>query len=184
MYFLNAFLPEDQRRYLAMMSEFVDAAKRPYAEQVAVATRVETDLRANRDIRYRWHALMLPGVLKVIEASHRHRAALVAAATLIACERFRLTRGRWPESLAEIPRDILAAIPTDPFTGEPVRFTKLTDGVAVYSLPPKDLGGLDRKRLTNPLGGSELGWRLYDPALRGLPPLPKPRPEAPDPNDP
>ncbi len=183
-YFLNAFLPEDQRRYLAILSEVIESSKKPYAEQVTTIKRIEEELRANRDIRYTWHVLMQLPMIKGTEASHRHRAVLLATVTLIACERFRLARGKWPGSLAEIPKDILPAIPTDPFTGASLLFSRLPDGIAVYSLPPKDMPGLDQNRLTNPLGGAELGYPLYDPAQRGLPPLPKPQAEVPDPIEP
>jgi hypothetical protein len=172
-YFLNAFVPEDQRRYLRLMSELTHAVKRPYVEQAETLVRLESDLRVNRDIRYRWNALMLPAAVKVMDANVRHRAELLSAAALIACERFRLARGRWPESLAELPKDLLPAIPTDPFTGQPMKFARLPDGIAVYSTPPKDMFERDKKRLTNPLGGTEIGWRLYDPAQRGLPPRPE-----------
>lgn len=177
-YFRRAFWPEDQRRYLQLMSEFIAAAKKPYSEQIATVERIERDHRANRDIRYLQHGLVLPLAKKVMEVNIRHRAELVSAAALIACERFRLARGRWPESLAEIPKDLLPAIPTDPFTGEPMKFARLPDGITVYSLPPKDAFG--KKLLTNPLGGNELGWRLYDPPHRGLPLLPRPKPDKAD----
>jgi hypothetical protein len=179
-YLFRTFLPEDTRRFLRLMSESIDSAKGPSQFRIARAEQIEAEIRANWDIRYPWNRLMMPAVSKVIEASVRHRAELLAAATLIACERFRLANGRWPQSLAEIPRTLLPAIPTDPYTGEPIKFAKLTDGIAVYSAAPSTIRSLDRKRLTNPLGGSEVGWRLYDPQQRGLPPLP-PNPDADDP---
>jgi hypothetical protein len=178
----RGFLPDDHARYLRYMHGFIAVAKLPPHQQYEATGLAEQQIRADREIRYRapLSQLMAPATLKVIQASLRHRAELLSAATLIACERFRLTRGRWPESLAEIPKDLLPAIPTDPFTGEPMKFAKLPDGITVYSLPPKDMRGLDQKRLTNPLGGTELGWRLYDPQHRGLPSLPKPKPDMPD----
>jgi hypothetical protein len=179
-YFRRAFLPEDQRRFLRTMSELIEVGKGPPQDRIARTEQIEADLRANRDIRYLWHALFTPAAVKVMEASVRNRAELLAAATLIACERFRLTRGRWPTSLAEIPKDILPTVPTDPFTGAPIRFAKLPDGIAVYSAAPKTIRSLEQPRLTNPLGGSEVGWRLYDPQLRRLPPLPTPKPDNPD----
>lgn len=179
-YFRRSFLPEDQRRYLQRMSELINAAKGPPHEQIATVKRVEDELRANRSSWYFFHQLALPATVKVMEASLRNRAELLSAATLIACERFRLARGRWPESLAELPKDLLPAIPIDPFTGEPMKFARLEDGITVCALPPKGLLNTNMKRLTNPLGGAEYGWRLYNPQLRGLPPLPKEKPDVPD----
>lgn len=182
----RGFLPGDHARYLRYMHGFIAAAKLPPQQQLAATARVEETIYSERGVRYRspLAQLMVPAGGKVIESGLHHRSQLLSAATLIACERFRLTRGRWPESLAELPKDLLAAIPTDPYTGEPMKFARLPDGIAVYSSPPKDVRGVGKNRLTNPLGGDELGWRLYDPHLRGLPPLPKPKPEMPDLLDP
>ena len=182
LYFTRTFLPEDQRRFLTVMSEAIAVATGPYQDRITRTQQIEADFRANRDIRYPWHGLMVPAISKLLEADTRCRAELLSAATLIACERFRLTRGRWPQSLAELPKDLLPTIPTDPYTGEPMRFAKLPDGITVYAAAPKGISGLDRKRLTNPLGGTEVGWRLYDPASRNRPPLPKEKPDAPGPN--
>jgi hypothetical protein len=51
-----------------------------------------------------------------------------------------------------------------------MKFARLPDGITVYSVGSKEIESLRQKRLTNPLGGTEIGWRLYDPPLRGLPP--------------
>jgi hypothetical protein len=185
LYFLRTFLPEDRRRFLRLMSDLVEAAKGPPHERIAASERVEAEVKANWDVRYPWHRLMLPATSKVMEASVRHRAELLSVAALIACERFRLKHGRWPESLAELPKDLLPAIPVDPYNGEPMKFARLDDGITVYSVGGKKDANRDDKRLSNPLGGTERGWRLYDPQHRALPPLaPPPRPVLPEPGAP
>jgi hypothetical protein len=178
LYFRRAFVPEDHRRFLRLMTELAEAAKGPPHTRIARAEAVEAEVKANWDMRYPFHRLMLPATGVVMAASVRTRAELLAAATLIACERFRLTRGRWPRSLDELPREFLSAVPVDPFTGEPIRLAKTPDGIAVYSAAPKGVRGLDGKRLTKPLGGTEVGWQLFDPQHRNLPPLPPPKPGA------
>jgi hypothetical protein len=179
-YFRRAFIPEDQRRFLRLMTELVETAKGPPHTWIARSEAVEAELRANWDMRYPFHRLMLPASATVMATSVRNRAEVLAAATLLACERFRLTRGRWPESLSELPKELLATVPVDPYTGEPIKLAKTPQGIAVYSAAPKSARGLDMKRLTNPLGGSEVGWQLYDPQHRNLPPLPPPKPEGAD----
>jgi hypothetical protein len=175
----RAFLPEDRRRFLRLTSDLVEGARGPLYDALGTSKRVEDDLRASRDPRYPYHGILVPASRKPIEASCRHRAELLSVAALIACERFRLANRRWPNSLEELPKDHLAAIPVDPCTGEPMKYARLADGITVYSTG----AGLDldrnKKRLTNPLGGTEIGWRLYDPAERGLAPLPR----APKPDD-
>ena len=178
-YFRRAFLPGDQARFQHYMNAFIAAAKRPHHEQREALANVESTIRDERDIRYAMSRLMLPACEKCGSASLQHRAGLLCTATLIACERFRLAHGKWPESLAELPKELLPTIPLDPYDGKPLKFAKLPDGVAVYTVGtgPNRNNASELKRLNNPLGGSEIGWRLYDPPARGLPPLPKPKTE-------
>ncbi|MBN9117807.1 MAG: hypothetical protein J0I06_01335 [Planctomycetes bacterium] len=179
LYLRRGFIPEDHRRFLRFMSDFIAAAKGPPHERLRAAERVEAEIRADRDLRYPFHGILLPTVRKPIEASLQYRAELLSVTTLIACERFRLKHGRWPAALAELPKDLLPTVPIDPYNGEPMRFAKLDDGITVYSTGPGPNTDRNKQRRNNPLGGAELGWRLYDPNRRGLPPLP-PAPE-PDP---
>ena len=117
---------------------------------------------------------ILPAYEKIHIASLRAKAYLRCAATGVAVERFRLAHGHWPASLAEIPKDVLPAIPLDPFDGQPLRYVKRVDGVTVYSvgLDEKDDGGKIRAgKITND-PGQDIGFRLYDPVHRGLPAVP------------
>ena len=173
-YLRRCLMPGDQAQTCEYLQGFIAAAKLPHPERVKAAEQVEATMRTDRG-SYLWYPfsqLMTPAA-KIIAVGQQHRADLLSMATLIACEGFRLTHGRWPESLAELPRELLPAIPLDPYNGEPMKFAKLADGITVYSVGAGNLTDRDKKRLTNPLGGTELGWRLYTPELRGF------RPSAP-----
>jgi hypothetical protein len=82
-------------------------------------------------------------------------------------------RGRWPTSLDEIPKGMLPTAPLDPFDGRPLKYGRRADGVTVYSTGPdeQDNGGniVDGLKLTD--SGTDLGFRLYDPDARGMPPF-------------
>lgn len=169
LYFRRGFIPEDRRRLLRSMSDYIAAAKGPPHERMTATERIRDDIWDARDTRYPYHLELVRHVRIEMAASVSVRARLLSAATLIACERFRIARGRWPESLAELPKELLATVPVDPYNGEPMKFARLPDGITVYSVGEKDTRP---NELTNPLGGTELGWRLYDPQQRGLPPLP------------
>jgi hypothetical protein len=118
--------------------------------------------------------LLVPACEKVATAGIRNRAELLCASTAIACERFRLAKGRWPGDLAEIPKEILPEVPLDPYTGGPLRYHRFVDGIAVYSVGDGD-PNTARQQLENkdPLAGLGLGCRLWDPDKRGQPPLPE-----------
>jgi hypothetical protein len=112
---------------------------------------------------------LFPGVQRTMEAEVRIKAQLSCAVIALACERFRQTNGRWPNTIAEIPKSILAEVPNDPFTGEPLMMTRTELGLNIYSTGKDgiDDGGevLDPKMEL----GTDIGFRLYDPAHRRKP---------------
>ncbi|MDB5312292.1 MAG: hypothetical protein JWO38_6494 [Gemmataceae bacterium] len=122
--------------------------------------------------------LFLPAVEKVGGAHWRSVAEARCTIVGMACERFRLRNGRWPGTLAELPRELLAEVPLDPFDGQPLRYKHLPDGVVIYSLGRNgtDEGGT-LARSGSP-EGKDVGFRLWDPAHRRQQ-APTRRPEAP-----
>lgn len=117
--------------------------------------------------------LFLPAVEKAAWAQWRSAAEARCVVVGLACERFRLARGRWPATLDELPKELLAAVPLDPFDGRPLRFRKFDDGVVVYSVGENradDGGTLPRSVTDRP----DEGFRLWDPAARGRPAPPDP----------
>ena len=107
----------------------------------------------------------------LVGAALQDQAELRSAVAAIACERHRQATGQWPDSLAELPKSLLPAVPRDPFDGQPLRYRKLPDGVVVYSV------GYDGKDDGGYFGGREIrderrdvGFRLWDPAHRAVAP--------------
>lgn len=49
-------------------------------------------------------------------------ATSAAVEALLACERFRLLNGVWPEELGDLVPELLVAVPSDPLTGSEIRF--------------------------------------------------------------
>ncbi|MBL8794521.1 MAG: hypothetical protein JNM56_11495 [Planctomycetia bacterium] len=95
----------------------------------------------------------------------RMRCILVA----LAVERHRLRTGAWPQSLDEVAPQPQPEAGTDPFDGEPLRYRRLPDGVAIYSVGPdlKDAQGhFDQNRR---LPGTDVGVRLWDAERRARP---------------
>jgi hypothetical protein len=170
-------IPEDHAAALRILTEYIAAAKLPSHEQAAALAKIKLPPRPPDDFRYIGTNLMLPATEKVAEAGLRSRALLLAASCLIACERFRQARGRWPESLDEIPKEILPDVPLDPYDGQPIRFERLHDGVTVYSVGPQRKTNTTQKPTEiGPYTVHGFGWKLWDVDHRGL----APRPWAPD----
>jgi hypothetical protein len=102
-----------------------------------------------------------------IEMSFRDAAAgLLTLMTAMACERYRLKYGHWPESLHPVLPESLREVPLDPFDGKPLRYERATSGVVVYSVGTD--GGGDRRtnrRETRKLG-TDIRAHLYDAEKR------------------
>jgi hypothetical protein len=63
-------------------------------------------------------------------------AKLATARTAVAIERYRLAHGRLPATLSALVPDFLESVPTDPFDGQPLRYSLLDRGFVVYSVGP------------------------------------------------
>ena len=86
---------------------------------------------------------IMPASLRALTTQARCIAQLRAARAALALERMRLTKG-------ELPDPTKVALPTDPFTGQPLRFKKQGDGYVIYSVGENgvDDGGDERKDIT------------------------------------
>ena len=178
-WYLRKGNPESRTRMIALFNELIASTELPDAERNAKALAIEArEKQRNRywDLVSGTHlvGLLRPAHVKLNEAENRTRAYLGCAVAGGACERFRMKTGRWPKTLAEIPADLLARVPTDPFTGEPLRYAARADGVTVYSVgrDGADDGGTPpptRSVVSSP--GTDLTFRLWNPAARRAAPV-------------
>jgi hypothetical protein len=120
--------------------------------------------------------MLLDGLTKGIDWAkqarrfHRAQAELRCAAAALAAERHRLAEGRWPDRLDALVPRYLAAVPADPFDGQPIRLRRLVGGLVVYSVGPDridDGGNLNRMQPGQP--GTDIGFQLWDIDQRNLP---------------
>jgi hypothetical protein len=171
-------LPGDWAAMLALMSEVVEVASGPTHEWDAKLAAIVFPAREPKTLLT---SLLIPNYIKMAEADRRTKARLRTAAIAIACERHRRATGKWPTTLAELPKDLLPAVPLDPYDGEPLRLAKTDDGIVIYSVGPDridDDGTLSRTYRPDEIG-VDYGFRLWDVAKRRLDPLPEPKDEPP-----
>jgi hypothetical protein len=105
---------------------------------------------------------------QLFNSSQRTQARLRSLLAALAVERRRLRAGDWPESLAAIAPQPWPEAWNDPYDGERLRYLRLADGVAIYSVGPDlqdNQGKFDRN--LNALG-TDLGVRLWDAGRRGV----------------
>jgi hypothetical protein len=174
--FLDAFpsiMLRGRPEHIRLLNQAVEASKLPPEAQGEAFDKVEKATRASNAPLVR---LLMPALSKVSVAHRRTRASLRCTLVAVAAERYRLERSQWPASLAELAKDgWIAAVPLDPFDGQPLRYKLVPDGVLIYSvsLDGVDDGGVINRE--NPLApGSDLGFRLWNADLRRQPPLPPP----------
>jgi hypothetical protein len=80
-------------------------------------------------------AMMAPSLAKSTLVEARSLAWLRLAQAAVALEQFRAAGGnRYPDNLAELSPKFLAAVPEDPFDGQPLRYAKSGNGYTLYSI--------------------------------------------------
>ena len=176
--FVRGSFRRAQVQVLTRFEELMEAAKLPDPERdPAMAAVMASIPRAGTvPTAETLVGMVMPAAEKCGEAETRHRAKLGSMAAALACERFRLANGRFPAALAEIPPGMLKVIPADPYTGKPLLYRVLPDGIAVYSvgLDLADDGGTDLRAQMVKGGppGGDIGVKLWNPDLRRAAPLP------------
>jgi hypothetical protein len=149
---------------LEQMNEQVERLKLPFVKQVDPALVRKKPAEDDPPLV---HKLMFESR---VWDSPNMQARLRCTATSIAVERYRQKHQRWPQQLADLVPDFLAAVPSDPFTDAPLRYQRLEDGVVIYSIgrDREDGGGFLKREgvLKDP---DDVGFQLWDVAKRRQP---------------
>lgn len=146
------------------------AARLPYRFRIAAMEQVLKEMGQTKLNMVTAFFLNYP---KIETAICRLNAVLRCHAVGLAAERYRRLHGDWPQSLAQLTPDLLAVVPTDPFTDDTLLYRHLPDGAVIYSvgLDGQDNGGnVDSGKTNDP--GTDIGIRLWDVAKRRQPPKP------------
>jgi ABC-type transport system involved in multi-copper enzyme maturation permease subunit len=174
---LGLSVPERRAQALEFTTQLVEAAKSSIEEQpsrlAALAPRGRTLPPVTR--------IGISANDAVANAFQRNSAMMRCAFVAVALERYRLCHNKWPESLDALLPKYLACVPTDPFDGKPLRYRRLTDGAAVYSIGDNKsrYGGDFKRPFPEKDPQFDLGFRLWSPAQRCLPAKPFIGPLAP-----
>ena len=130
--------PQQRKAALKTLAERISAQVRVAADPTTIAKQVLFSGKSLRKIISSQVAnvlagLMLPALDAVIRVETfgiaTHRITLMA----IALTRYKLQQNRYPNKLSAIQGIHLDELPTDPFTGRPLKYQRLPQGFAVYS---------------------------------------------------
>jgi hypothetical protein len=164
-------LPRQRALMLDSHRQLLQTASLPWKKRIEQIQVIEENTRNTvRSTQAHFIALyiLLDHTYSYLVQEIELRASMRAAVAAIACERFRIAHGRWPNDLAEIPKSILPSVPLDPYDDKPLRLKRTETGLVVYSVGP-DLVDHDGKFDVKKAEGWDLGFRLYDPAERRKP---------------
>lgn len=138
-----AFRPwmhEDLAFYIETMNRYVEASEEPWPEAQALADDIEQDLQqeaggsAIQQMRYTMSGKILPATTAMLAAAAQVDGAGRVVDTAIAVERYRRQAGQAPRSLEALVPKYLPVVPSDPFSGRPLRYL-LNDGeIVIYSI--------------------------------------------------
>jgi len=115
-----------------------------YSEYLALpfhqAQQVDVDAIAAADAS---RQILIPALVNIAVSEARIAARLRGAMVLAAVELYEAQNATYPTALADLVPDCLAALPTDPFTGEPFAYASTESDYLLYSAGPdmQDDGG-------------------------------------------
>jgi hypothetical protein len=143
------------RRY----SRLLEMAKLPWPQRRAAVNALAAELAGAPDLAGDFF-IEVPAIAVSCQSTQAlGRCAVVA----VAVERYRLRHGAWPDALAVLVPELLPAVPTDPFDGQPLRYRRTADGVVFYSVGTDGTDDSGKLANVSPLwGGTDLGVRLWD----------------------
>ncbi len=164
---LSGSLTRQRASAVQLLARWVEAAKLP-PEKRSIQFKALDKALPHQSCLVR----PLMGSLFQIEQRFRvDEAELRCTLVMVAVERFRRRKGRWPESLNELVPEFLARLPTDPCNGLPLCYRRLKDGVVIYSVGADGVdngGNISRRGATT--AGVDWGVRLWDVPARRRPP--------------
>jgi hypothetical protein len=176
------FTRHNQALALEQMNEAVEIAKRPLPDQLELWEQSSSRKRSSATVPSLTNALAVllnPFGDHVANAYQRTRAQFRVGQAVAACERFRMTNGRWPARLEDLTPAYVASPLVDPYDGKPLRMAQTKGGISIYAVGSdrKDDGGRFHPKNSPlppnyPLRGYDIGMRLWNVDQRR-----QPRPE-------
>jgi len=152
----------DEATFLRLLREGIEAGDRPYHQAHTQLAQWKHTRQVRRDS---WPAAPLTGLrLEDLEelwlALATGEARARVARTAVALERYRLLHGDYPDTLADLAPALLAEVHVDPFDGQPLRYIRTPDRVAVYSVGWDGLDGGGSGRSTGSRGPEDVVFVL------------------------
>jgi len=156
LYRTSGLWQRDEAYFAGAMAKAVATAEVPYPARFSACERAGAVLTRPPPRFCFFSRMMLPGLSRAHTRDADMTARVRAATTALAVERFRRAHGNaLPDNLEALVPAFIPAVPSDPFDGKPLRFSRHGPSYAVYSIGSdcKDDGGVDwtSSPIKNPL---------------------------------
>ena len=174
--FVPVLQENDVASAVELQTMFVDAVNAPYgvlqARIAAIDSRADS-LPREYNVSHNLIPIITGSYLRSLVLWTRGVGENRAMCGAIACERFRLASGKWPETLAQLIPAYLDSVPIDPIDGKPIRYAIIPEGIKTWTIAgddhDEDNGG-DVRRLEpydEKFKPKDFGWVILNPELRG-----------------
>ena len=139
----RAYFRMDMAHYIDLMTQYVEASRKPYPESFRAGARVGRDMEQQIPRHYIICRMLIPALGRVFAQGQLHVARLDCARVGLAALRYRAKHGGLPDKLEALAPDLIAALPPDPYSGKPLFYRKAADGFVIYAIGDngKDDGG-------------------------------------------
>jgi len=137
----------DMLAYVDMMQDYIDALALPEGECMAAYKTISGAFQRGERGGFLTRQFA-PASLRTYQLEMRHLARRRVTLTVLAIERHRLAQGGLPNALGDLVPTYLAAVPIDPFDGQPLRYRLLEKGYVIYSIDTDEIddGGVERNK--------------------------------------
>jgi hypothetical protein len=150
--FLRAvgFFDRDLNFYLGSMAAASDLAEKPAPGNLLLTNLFDNFHREAKEHFYLFSGMLLPALGRVSIRQATVQANLRMAAVAFAIEGYQQMNGKLPADLEQLRPNFLNDVPLDPFVGQPLRYSVLSNGYRLYSVGSDgvDNGGLPAPKRT------------------------------------
>ena len=123
------FIRLARARYLQEIGRLLDVQSGPRPRPASAGYRMPPIWDVSGRLAY----LSIPGLERSIETGDMFISALSATEIGVALRRYRLDRGSYPDDLSVLSPSYLAAVPIDPFTGNPPVYARQGAGFTLHA---------------------------------------------------
>ena len=127
------WLEDDLAVHEALFRRLTEELAKPYPECLRGWAGVEAQLRPLPGVL---HRLSTPAYARLLPAVARADASRRVAYFAVAVARYLRDKHQLPGRAEDVVPTYLPQVPTDPFTGQPLKLKTTADGVVVYSVGP------------------------------------------------